>query len=325
MKLLVISICKNEATTIGEVIAQVPRKYPGVSSVEICVIDDGSTDDTANVAKKHGAHVFSDGASKGLAFRFRDALKIALERDVDILVTIDGDLQFSPRDIPQFVEPIAEDSADFVAADRFTDPKTGRVRRPANMPAGKYYGNKLGARVLSNITRQKFRDVTSGFRAYSRTAILALNTSSNHTYTQESFQVLAMKKLRIKSIPTNVKYFASRKSRVVTSIPKYIAISALNIMRAYRDFAPLRFFFNLGLVPTIIGVACASFVGVHWITTGNFTPYKFLGFIGLYLISLGIVLWIVGVLADMLVRLMNTQERTLELLKHERQDRQNKR
>lgn len=321
MKLLVISICKNEAATIGEVIDQIPRKYPGISSTEICIIDDGSTDDTATIAKKYGAIVYGDGANKGLAFRFRDALNIALEHDADILVTIDGDLQFSPKDVPQFVAPIVEGNADFVAADRFTDPKTGQVRRPANMPAAKYYGNKLGARVLSNLTRQKFRDVTSGFRAYNRDAMLALNLNSTHTYTQESFQVLAIKRLRIRSIPTHVKYFKTRKSRVVTSVPKYMITSALNIMRAYRDFAPLRFFFNLGLVPFIVGALACGFVGFYWIDTGSFTPYKFIGFIGLYLVSLGIVLWIVGLLADMLVRQMNTQERMLELLKRERQDR----
>jgi glycosyltransferase involved in cell wall biosynthesis len=321
MKLLVISICKNEAATIGKVIQGISRKYQGVSKVEICIIDDGSTDDTAKIARESGADlVVSDGVNKGLAFRFREALEIAIERKVDILVTIDGDLQFDPQDIPKFVTPIVSDTADFVAADRFTDPASGQLRRPANMPAGKYYGNKLGARVLSNLVRRQFRDVTSGFRAYNRKAILALNLNSNYTYTQESFQILAIKRLRILSLPTKVTYFKNRSSRVVTSIPRYIVVSGLNIMRAYRDFAPLRFFFNLGLLPMIIGVLCSGFVGWHWLTTGNFTPYKFIGFIGLYLVSLGLVLWMLGIFADMLVRLLNTQERALELAKRTRQD-----
>lgn len=319
MELLIVSICKNEAATVGQLIDQIPRKYAGVGKVRICIVDDGSTDATAKIAKKHGADiVLSDGASKGLAFRFREVLDLAIEQDVDMLVNIDGDLQFSPKDIPALVAPIVQGTADFVAADRFTDPTTNIVRRPANMPLGKYLGNKLGAHVLSHLARQKFRDVTCGFRAYNRQAIHALNINSSHTYTQESFQILAIKRLRITCVPTHVTYFTGRKSRVVTHLPKYILISALNIMRAYRDFAPLRFFFGLGLGPVVIGLACGAFVSYHWLRTGSFTPYKFIGFIGLYLFSLGIFLWALGVFADMLVRVIGTQERTFEAVKRHR-------
>ena len=108
-----------------------------------------------------------------------------------------------------------------------------------------YYGNKVGARVVSNFSRQKFNDVTCGFRAYSYRALTALNLNSTHTYTQESFQIIAAKRMRIRTIPTHVTYYKGRKSRVVKSLVSYIAISSLNILRAYRDFAPLRFFLLL--------------------------------------------------------------------------------
>src|SRR5690606_7508017 len=120
---------------------------------------------------------------------------------------------------------IIDKEADFVAADRFTDPNTGRLRRPHNMPAVKYHGNKLGAFIVSSLSRYRFNDVTCGFRAYNQNALVALNISGKHTYTQESFQVLAAKRMRIKTIPTEVKYFKGRKSRVVTSIPGFIATS----------------------------------------------------------------------------------------------------
>ena len=168
MKLVVVSICRNEAATIKELIERIPRKFAGIDAREICIIDDGKTDDTAKIAKKAGAIVFSDGMSKGLAFRFREVVDLALERNADLLVNIDGDLQFRPEDIPKMIEPIVKQSADFVAADRFTDETTAKVRRPNNMPAGKYYGNMLGAWVVSRLARHKFNDVTCGFRAYNR-------------------------------------------------------------------------------------------------------------------------------------------------------------
>jgi glycosyltransferase involved in cell wall biosynthesis len=315
MKLLIVSICKNEAETIEELIKRIPKKYPKVTDVEVCIIDDGSTDDTAKLARKAGATVYSDGASKGLAFRFREVVDIALQKKVDVLVNIDGDLQFMPEDIPKIAGPVIENKADFVASDRFLDPETGKKRRPENMPAGKYYGNQLGAWVVSRLAQKRFNDVTCGFRAYNHDAIVALNLNSTHTYTQESFQILVAKRMRILTIPTKVVYYKGRKSRVVTSLLKYVATSSLNIMRAYRDFAPLRFFFGLGLTPFALGLACVLFGGFHWWRTGSISPYKFLGLTGLYLISLGIFLWSLGIVADMLVRVLGTQEKTYEEVK----------
>lgn len=315
MKLVVVSICRNEAATISELVERIPKKYSGIDKVEICIIDDGSTDETAALAKKAGATVYRDGASKGLAFRFREVVDLALEKRADVLVNIDGDLQFRPEDIPKFVAPIVNDTADFVAADRFTDEKTGKVRRPQNMPTGKYYGNKLGAWVVSRLAHHRFYDVTCGFRGYNRKAILALNLHSTHTYTQESFQILAAKRMRILALPTHVTYYKGRKSRIVTSILKYTMISSLNILRAYRDFAPFRFFFMAGLVPFVVGMLCLIFFGAHWLVTGSFTPFKFIGFTGLYLITLGFFLWAIGTMADMMVRLQGTQEKMYEDIK----------
>ena len=100
MKLLVVSICKDEAETIGEVLDRIPTKIPGVTEIEKWVLDDGSTDATATVAKKHGAHVLSDGTQKRLAARFRQATELALAQGADLMVNIDGDLQFDPRRFP---------------------------------------------------------------------------------------------------------------------------------------------------------------------------------------------------------------------------------
>ncbi|MCA9327344.1 hypothetical protein KDA14_02330, partial [Candidatus Saccharibacteria bacterium] len=198
---------------------------------------------------------------------------------------------------------------------RFTDPETGEQRRPENMPAGKYYGNKLGAKVVSRLSKHSFNDVTCGFRAYSYRALVALNLNSTHTYTQESFQIIAAKRMRIQTIPTNVVYYKGRKSRVVKSLFSYIAVSSFNILRAYRDFAPMRFFFSLGLVPFIVGAIAGGVATVNWIATGHIYPYKAFGIIGMYLISLGIFFWSLGLVSDMLVRLQGTEEKVYEDVK----------
>lgn len=314
MKLAVISICMNEEKTIAEVIKAVPKKIKGISSTEIIVIDDGSSDNTVKEAKKAGATVYSDGANKKLALRFKEAVDIALARGVDVMVNIDGDMQFNPADIPMMIQPIVEGNADFVAADRFTD-KHGNKRRPENMPAGKYYGNRLGAWVVSWLSKQKFNDVTCGFRAYNQKALLALNINGTKTYTQESFQVLAVKKLRITTLPTPVKYYPGRKSRVVTSIFSYIALSALNILRSFRDFAPLRFFGLLGIPSFIVGLLSGVLFIGNWLATGSFSPFKFAGFMSAYFLTLTVFLWALGLLADMLSRMLNNQEKILEEVK----------
>lgn len=320
MKLLVVSICKDEAATIGQVLDAIPGNIPGISEIERWIIDDGSRDDTVKVAKAHGARVLSDGANKRLAFRFREALELALKRKADVLVNIDGDMQFNPADIPTLVQPIVDGEADFVAADRFTSPNGGAAKRPQHMPAGKYYGNKLGAKIVSRMSNHRFNDVTCGFRAYSRDAIFALNTDGVYTYTQESFQVLAMKKLRIKTIPTKVTYFRGRKSRVVTSLLSYIGMSAINLLRSYRDFAPLRFFGWLGTVPFILGILALGYFFGHWIIKHTFSPIKFVGFTGVYFVTLAIFIWALGLVADMLSRMLNNQEKILENIKRDRFD-----
>lgn len=289
MKLVIISICHNEAETIGKLFEQVPKQIEGISRIERIVIDDGSNDDTAKVARSAGAQVYSDGMQKRLAFRFREAIDIALARNADIMINIDGDLQFSPVDIPRLVKPIVEEQADFVAADRFKDGSNGKFRRPTNMPLGKYIGNRMGSKVVSRLSSHKFNDVTCGFRAYNRKALFALNTDGVHTYTQESFQILAMKQLRIVSVPVDVKYYPERTSRVVKNILSYSLISGVSILRAFRDFAPLRFFGWLGLLPFIFGTGFLVFFLAHWAIAGRFSPYKFTGFAGVYLITMAIV------------------------------------
>ena len=317
MKLIIFSICKDEGDTIGELLDRIPKKIPGINTIEAMIVSDGSTDDTIKIAKKHGATHTIDGVQqKRLAFRFEEAAEKVLSLGADIAVNIDGDLQFAPEDIPKLVRPILDEGFDFVAADRFTDPKTNGKRRPLGMPKNKYRANILGAWIVGQLSGQKFHDVTCGFRAYNRKALMAININSAYTYTQESFQILAVKRMSIKAIPIEVKYYEGRQSRVVRSFWSFLFGSALNILRAFRDYAPLKFFGLLGLVVFIPGALMGVFTLSHWILTGSVRPFATIGFIGLYLLTGGIMTWTLGLVADMLDRILSNQEKIIEKLKH---------
>jgi glycosyltransferase involved in cell wall biosynthesis len=305
MKLVVFSICLNEAKTIGEVLDRIPKKIKGIDEIKRFVVDDGSTDNTVKIARKHGALVFSNVVQKRLAYSFQFAINKALEMGADIAVNIDGDLQFSPEEIPLLVSPILDEQADFVAANRFNG------QRPKGMSLGKYYGNKVGAYVISKLIQGRFPDVTCGFRAYNKEAMLNMNINSKYTYTQESFQLMTSKNLNIVQVPITVKYFEGRKSRVVKSILSFITLSLFNILRAFRDFAPIKFFGILGMIPFFLGLFCTIFVGIHWLKTGGFSPYKFVGFSGIYLVTLVLLVGLIGLLSDMLGRMINNQEKIL--------------
>lgn len=319
MKLVIFTICKDEAATLKELLNRIPKKIKGISSIQTLVISDGSTDETAEIARKNGADKVIEGLTqKRLAYRFQQAIDTVLEMGADVCVNIDGDLQFAPEDIPKLLKPILTEDYDFVAADRFTDPETGEKRRPDNMPPTKYWANRLGARIVGSLSGENFRDVTCGFRAYNRKAMLAININSNYTYTQESFQILAVKKMNITSVPTIVKYYPGRKSRVVKNFWQFLFGSAINIMRAYRDYAPLKFFGVIGAICFIPGLIMGSLVSFHWATTGNISPYIAVGIISLFLVSIGILFGILGLVADMFDRMLNNQEKIIEQNKRQK-------
>jgi len=284
------------------------------------VIDDGSTDGTAEIARQAGAHVVRHAQNQGVGSAFQSGLRKALELGVDVTVNIDADGQFSPLDIPKLIQPILRDEADFVAADRFTT-EDGQVRKPENMPSIKYWGNKRVSRLISLIAKENFADVSCGFRAYSRTALLQLNLIGQFTYTQESFLDLATKGMRITSIPVDVKYFPGRKSRVAGNLLQYGWRISGAIFRTFRDHQPIRFFGLLGAVFFVIGLLLDAFVMWHFYSVGSFTPYKSIALGGIYLNSLGIIIWIVGLVADMLDRIRSNQEKILYMLKRQNYDR----
>lgn len=310
MRLVILIPAYNESDTVGHLIDSIPSAIDGISEIIPVVIDDGSDDDTAPAASRSGATVVSHARNQGLADAFRTAVRTALELHADIAVSIDADLQFSPDEIEHLVQPILAREADFVVGNRFADTKS-----PTNMDRIKYHGNRLMTRLVNLITGERFEDVSSGFRAYSREALLNLNVQSSFTYTQESFIELAAKGLSIKQVAVTVRYFPERRSRVVTSIGRYALRTFLTIARTTRDYAPLTIFGWMAALITAPGFAIGIFVIVHYLLTGSFSPYIFLAFASAYLITFGTALFILGLVADMLRGTRANQERMLYFAK----------
>jgi hypothetical protein len=174
------------------------------------------------------------------------------------------------------------------------------------------------SKLISALSGQKFADVSCGFRAYSKEALLRLNLTGNFTYTQESFLDLASKGIEITTIPVSIKYFPERKSKVARNLFRYGYQTLKIIIRSYRDYKPLKFFLSLGLIFFFFGFISGVITIAHFLLTGAFTPYKFVGFISVYLVSLAFLFWIIGLFADMFVRTRLTQEQILyyEKLRH---------
>jgi glycosyltransferase involved in cell wall biosynthesis len=304
----------NEEKDIDHVIAALPKTVDGIDCIEHLVIDDGSSDRTAKLALAAGAQVVLHRRNRGVGAAFQSALQFALENKADILVGIDADRQFNPAEIPAILEPILAKRADMVIGNRFT------LGIPAHMSTLKYWGNKKVAQLVSYVSGQIFQDVSCGFRAYSREALLRLNIFAEFTYTHETILSLAYQGLRIVEHPITVKYDPQRKSRVASSILNYAMQTSKIVLRVMLDYRPIRVFGALGTILILIGMGFELFLLGHYILTHSFSPYKATGFIGLGFIIFGMLVLIIALIADMLNRLRISQDKVLYELKKLRYD-----
>ena len=309
--MLVVIPCLNEEQTVARVIAGVPKSIPGISLVQVLVMDDGSTDSTAKRASEAGAEVISHAQNQGLGATFRDAVRAAIERQADVMVHIDGDGQFDPADIPLLVAPVISEQADMVTASRFLDPAF--VPR---MPGIKRWGNSCVASIVRLLTGKRFHDVSCGFRAFSRETLLSMNLFGTFTYTQESFMDLIFKNLRILEVPIRVRGVREfGESRVASSIPRYAFQSLKIMLRAFVSYRPFRFFTSIALVSFAAGFSLLGFLFVHYIRTGAFSPHIWAGFVGGSFCFLGLTTLVTGLVGDMLVRMRMNQEEILYMLR----------
>ena len=310
LRLLVVVPCLNEGATIGAVLSQIPSEISGIGEIVKLVIDDGSTDDTRAASLRTGALVLSHPKNYGVGASFQTGLKYAIDHCFDIMVNLDGDGQFNPADIPKLVTPITSGAYDFVTASRFS-----QADLMPNIPPVKLWGNRQVSNIVNQLTGQTFKDVSCGFRAYSKEALLHLNLHGRFTYCHESFISLCFKGLRMLEVPIQVRYFDGRVSRVARSLPKY-ALNALLIMgRTYRDYKPLRFFWAVALLLLFPAAILAAIFFLHYYRTGYFMGYLWAGLTSAFLGGVSILFFVLGILADGLGTLRANQERQLYWLK----------
>jgi glycosyltransferase involved in cell wall biosynthesis len=247
MKVFVQIPCLNEEETLPLVLATIPREIPGVDSVEILVIDDGSSDRTVEIARQLGVtHFVRHARNMGLARSFRDGIDYALKHGADIIVNTDGDNQYPQDRIGDLVQPILRGEADIVIADR----QTATIE---HFSPFKKFMQRVGSGVVNYAADTELPDAASGFRAYSRQSLYRLNIVTQFSYCMETIIQAGNKRLRIASIPvtTNAK---TRESRLFKNIWQHMAQSGGAIIRSYLMFKPHVVFTVLGLFLLALGL-----------------------------------------------------------------------
>lgn len=258
MKLFVQVPCLNEEDTLPLVLRSIPREIPGIDSVEILIIDDGSTDRTIEVAREHGVtHIVRHSRNMGLARSFRDGVDYALAHGADIVVNTDGDNQYPQERITDLVQPIVRGEADIVIADR----QTAKI---AHFSPFKKVMQRVGSAVVNRAAGTDLPDAASGFRAYSKASLVRLNVVTQFSYCMETIIQAGNKRLRIASLPvtTNAK---TRESRLFKNIWQHMGKSGSAITRSYLMFKPHVVLGTLGAVMLVAALVPFVRFFVFWL------------------------------------------------------------
>lgn len=310
-KLIVMIPAYNEAATIGAVIREIPRRLPGVSSVEVLVCDDGSADETVTKALEAGAdHVVRLRRNFGLTTAFATGMQAALSLGADIIVNTDADGQYVASDIPKLVAPILEGVADMVSGDR-------QVRALSHMPPSKKYGNRLGSWMLRAVAESPVHDASSGFRAFSRQCALRLNPFIGHTYTHQTLIQAAHSGMVVKEVPVAFRPSAREggASRLIGGVGSHIVKSLTTIIRTMTAYRPLAVLGRLGLLFLIGAGAVGLIPTVNWIQQGNTEGHLQSLIVSAVLALVGLQLLVLGLLADALSSNRRLTEEVLFLLR----------
>jgi len=299
MKVVVYLPALNEAETLGAVLDSIPTRLSGVDAIRTIVVDDGSTDDTGVIARRHGATVVRHGRNLGTGRTFVSGVSAALRAGADIIVSMDADGQFRGEDVARLIAPIREGRADVALCSRFAD---GNLVGAMSWP--KKAGNTMLTRAVSWIAGKRFTDVSCGFRAMSREAALRVDIHSDYEYIHESLLNWSRVGLTIEEVALPV--LAERpvgESRIMRSVLRYGMRSGPVLIRATRDYSPMKFFGLLSMAALVPGVLAGLFVTLHWLRTGETAPYTSLITISVGGVLFGLLLGAVALLADLIARL----------------------
>ena len=291
MKLVVQIPAYNEESTIGEVIDAVPRCVEGIDQVEVLVINDGSVDRTAEVARAHGAdHILGPGHNRGLAATFQTGLDVSLRLGADVVVNLDADLQYPPDQIPALIAPILSGRADVVIGDR-------RADRVEHFSPRKRFLQKAGSWVARRASGTSVPDAPSGFRAYSREAALRLFVTTDFSYTLDNLIQAGRRGLIVTHIP--VRTNPTRPSRLHRGSWNFVKRQGATVVRAYATYEPLKTFFYLSLPFFAVGGFLLARIAVRYVEQGFTLPGNLQSlFISFGLLTIGFLILVFGLLAD---------------------------
>ena len=306
---LVIQIpCFNEAETLPATLTDLPRQVTGFDEVLWLVIDDGSSDGTAEVAKAHGVDaVVKLTQNKGLAVAFQVGLDAALQLGADVIVNTDADNQYSAANIPNLVEPITQGHADLVVGTR-------DITNHEEFSTLKKYLQKIGSWVVRQASATEVSDVTSGFRAYTKEAALQVNVVSQFTYTLETLIQAGRSDLAVVDIPISVNP-TTRPSRLFRSKRQYVRRSAGTISRVYAMHQPLRVFNIPAAVFAVAGLILFGRFGWFYLTAGGEGHIQSL-IVGAVCLLVAMQMLMLGLLADLLRSNRVISERVLRRVRN---------
>lgn len=313
MKLIVQIPCFNEEQTLPQTVADIPRQIEGIDEIELLIIDDGSTDRTVEVARELGVdHIVRNKVNVGLARSFRNGLEACLRTGADIIVNTDGDNQYAGADIAKLVRPILEGEAEMVIGDRQTE-------TIAHFSRSKKAMQWFGSGVVRKLAGIWVPDAVSGFRAFSREAAIRTNIVSPFSYTIETVIQAGKKDIAVVSVPvaTNPK---TRESRLFKSIPTFVQRQLSTIVRMYAMYQPLRVFFIIGTVLSIVGVLpILRFLYFYVIGQGDGHLQSLV--LGGVFLMMGFIAYLAGLVADLISFNRQLLEMTLEKIRRLELDR----